>query len=108
MIRLDREAPTWAWRIVEMLEDGHSGTEAVAAVAAGIDRDADDTEKRAIEAERKATLWRKAGALFICSETMERQYTRDAQEHRQWLGYLRTLAVEIRKLRGEVMMGLLR
>ena len=101
MIRLDSYSPQWALQIVEDLEDGCTGREAVQRAVAHLAAQAENSATKAVELEAKAAKWHAARGVFICAETMEREATEHAQEHRQWEGYYRTVAMEAAKLKGE-------
>ena len=99
VIRLDRYAPEWAIGIVEDLEAGESGREAVA-------RAAENLRNQAIEAEARAADYagRAAKAMigtFICAEDLTREHREHESEARRYADYLRTTAGNVAKLKGE-------
>ena len=108
MIRVDRYSPEWVLAIVEKLDDGYSGAEAVAVAVEGLNHEA--AERKASErAARAADLEPLVGA-WLCAGDLVREHREHAAEHRRYAGYLRTLAAEVEKLRGEyiAIAGLLR
>ena len=108
MIRLDQFAPSWVHGIVDDLEAGYSGREAVAGAVRALTDQATRTADAAAGEEAQAAAWERMQGVMICADTMLREHTDRAQEHRQYESYLRNLVVEVGKLRGEVMMGWLR
>ena len=94
-IRIDRYAPEWALAILEDLDTGYTGREAVA---------------RAAEADAKAAAWDAVRGTWICAETLAREHRERAADHRQYECYLRTTADAVAGLRGEyiAIAGLLR
>ena len=109
-IRIDRYAPEWALGILEDLDTGYTGREAVARAAERLRNQADQTAQRAAEAEAKATAWEAVRGTWICAETLAREHRERAEEHRQYECYLRTTADAVAGLRGEyiAVAGLLR
>ena len=101
MIRLDSYAPDWALQIVEDLDDGCTGAEAVQRAVRHLNGKAEEAATLAAEQERKAESWSAARGVFICAETMADTATRQAQEHREREGYYRMIGREAGKLRGE-------
>ena len=57
MIRVDHYSPSWVLTILEKLEDGYSGAEAVERAAEGLRGEADETARKATEAEAKVAMW---------------------------------------------------
>ena len=101
MLRLDQYSPDWALRIVEDLDDGCTGAEAVQRAVLYLTGKADESATLANEQEAVAAKWKAARGVFICAETMADDATRKAEEHREREGYYRTVAAEAAKLRGE-------
>ena len=110
MIRIDRYAPEWALGIVENLDTGYTGAEAVALVAENLRNEADECLRKATEREARAANLEPLIGQWLCAGDMVRKHREHAAEHRQYAGYLRTLACEVAKLRGEyiAIAGLLR
>ena len=109
-VRIDRYAPEWAPRILEDLDTGYTGREAVARAARRLREQADQTAQRATAADAKATAWDAVRGTWICAETLAREHRERAAEHRQYECYLRTTAAAVAGLRGEyiAIAGLLR
>ncbi len=101
MIRVDHYSPSWVLTILEKLEDGYSGAEAVVRAAEGLRGEADETARKATEAEAKVAMWERLTGTIICAETLARENRERADEHRQYECYLRSLAGEVAKLKGE-------
>ena len=101
MIRVDHYSPSWVLAIVEKLDDGWSGAEAVALGAEGLRNEADETARKATEAETKVAMWERLTGTIICAETLAREHRERADEHRQYECYLRTLADNVATLKGE-------
>ena len=109
-VRIDRNAPGWALGILEDLETGYPGREAVARAAVRLRGQADETAQRAAEADAKATAWEAVRGTWICAETLAREHRERAADFRQYECYLRTTAAAVTGLRGEyiAIAGLLR
>ena len=109
-IRIDRYAPEWALGILEDLDTGYPGREAVARAAGRLREQADQTAQRATEADAKATAWEAVRGTWICAETLAREHRERAAEFRQYESYLRATAAAVAGLRGEyiAVAGLLR
>ena len=108
MIRVDRYSPEWVLGIVEKLDDGYSGAEAVACGRRG-------TEPRGGRVRAQGGRARDArggpgAAGGRVAVRRGREHREHAAEHRRYAGYLRTLACAVEKLRGEyiAIAGLLR
>ena len=99
--RFDTYAPCWARGIVEDLEAGISGPEAVANAAASLRRQADEAAERARRCEVKANTLHLLGDMFIGSDSVVAQNRRDAAEHRRRESDLRTTAANVATLKGE-------
>ena len=84
MIRLDRYAPEWAIGIVEDLEAGESGREAVARAAENLRNQATEADQRAAEYAERAATCRAMIGTFICAEDLTREHTEHADEHRRY------------------------
>lgn len=108
VIRLDQFAPSWVRGIVDDLEAGSTGREAVAGAVRALTDQATRTADAAAGEEAQAAAWERMQGVMICADTMLREHADRAQEHRRYESYLRNLVVEVGKLRGEVMMGWLR
>ena len=110
MIRLDRYAPEWAIGIVEDLEAGESGREAVARAAENLRNQATEADQRADDYAGRAATCRAMIGTFICAQDLTREHTEHADEHRRYAEYLRTTAGNVDKLKGEyiAIAGLLR
>ena len=101
MIRVDEYGPAWAHAIIEKLDDGWNGPEAVAAAAEDLRRQADEAARKASERETRAADLEPLVGAWLCAGDMVREHREHAAEHRQYAAYLRTLAGEVEKLRGE-------
>ena len=110
MIRVDHYSPAWVLAIVEKLDDGCSGAEAVALAAEGLRGEAAECLRKADEREARAANLEPLVGRWLCAGDMVREHREHAAEHRRYAGYLRTLACEVEKLRGEyiAIAGLLR
>lgn len=102
MIRIDDYPAPWLQGILDDLEAGLPGREAVQNAVTRLTGDADGAARHARGAEEQARAWKAMRGHMICAETMERQYTETAQESRQWEGYYRSLAGEVAGLKGEL------
>ena len=101
MIRVDRYSPEWVLAIVEKLDDGYSGAEAVALAVEGLNHEAAECERKANEREARAANLEPLVGAWLCAGDLVREHREHAAEHRQYADYLRTLAGEVEKLRGE-------
>ena len=101
MIRVDEYGPAWTHTIIEKLDDGWNGPEAVADAAEDLRRQADAAERKASEREARAADLEQLVGAWLCAGDMVREHREHAAEHRRYAAYLRTLAGEVRKLRGE-------
>ena len=101
MIRVDEYGPEWAHAIIEKLDDGCTGPEAVAVAAEGLRNQADEAARKATEREQRAVRLQPLVGQWLCARDMVREHREHAAEHRQYEAYLRTLAGEVEKLRGE-------
>ncbi len=101
MIRVDEYGPAWAHAIIEKLNDGCTGPEAVADAAADLRNQADAAARKATERETRAADLEPLVGAWLCARDMVREHREHAAEHRRYAAYLRTLAGEVRKLRGE-------
>lgn len=110
MIRVDRYSPSWVLGIVEHLDDGYSGAEAVAQAVEGLRNEADETARRAAEREARAANLEPLAGAWLCAGDMVREHREHAAEHRRYECYLRDLAGKVAGLRGEyiAIAGLLR
>ena len=110
MNRVDRNSPSWVLGIVEHLDDGYSGAEAVAQAARRLNHEADETARKAAEREARAANLEPLAGAWLCAGAMVREHREHAAEHRRYERYLRNLAGEVAKLRGEyiAIAGLLR
>ena len=110
MIRVDAYGPAWAHAIIEKLDDGYSGADAVAVAVEGLNHEAAECERKAAERETRAADLEPLVGAWLCAGDMVREHREHAAEHRRYAGYLRTLAGEVEKLRGEyiAIAGLLR
>ena len=99
--RLDSSyVPCWARGIIEDLEIGIPGHEAVASAAASLHQQADEAEACARRYDSKVdNLLLVAG--WIGTDTMVRQYRADATESRARARDLRLTAADVAKLKGE-------
>ena len=101
MIRVDEYGPEWAHAIIEKLDDGCSGAEAVAVAAEDLRNQAAERERKATEREQRAADLEPLVGAWLCARDMVREHREHAAEHRRYAGYLRSLACEVEKLRGE-------
>ena len=101
MIRVDHYSPSWVLAIVEKLDDGYSGAEAVALAAEGLRNEAAETARKATERAARAANLEPLVGQWLCAGDMVREHREHAAEHRQYACYLRTLAGAVEKLRGE-------
>jgi len=110
VIRVDRYSPAWVLGIIEKLDDGCSGAEAVAQAARGLTHEADATARKAAERDARAAKLEPLAGAWLCAGDMVREHREHAAEHRRYECYLRNLAGEVAKLRGEyiAIAGLLR
>lgn len=110
MIRVDRYSPSWVLGIIEHLDDGYSGAEAVAQAVEGLNTEADGTALQAAEREARAVRLEPLAGAWLCAGDMVREHRERAAEHRRYEDYLRNLAGEVAGLRGEyiAIAGLLR
>ena len=110
MIRLDRYAPEWAIGIVEDLEAGESGREAVARAAENLRNQAIEAEARADDYAGRAATCKAMIGTFICAGDLTREHRDHEAETRRWAADLRTLADNVATLKGEyiAIAGLLR
>ena len=101
VIRLDRYAPEWALGIVEDLEAGESGREAVARAAENLRNQAIEAEARADDHAGRAATCKALTGTFICAEDLTREHREHESEARRYAEYLRTTAGNVAKLKGE-------
>ena len=109
-VRIDRYAPEWALGVLEDLDTGYTGREAVARAAERLLGQADETAQRAGDADAKAAAWEAVRGTWVCAETLAREHRERAADYRQYESYLRTTAAAVAGLRGEyiAVAGLLR
>ena len=98
-LRLDRYAPEWARGIVEDLDAGITGHEAVSNATAGLRQLADDAEQRAILADQHADEWN--ASKMICATDHARKNRELGQRMRLEAEDLRRTAGCVATLRGE-------
>ena len=101
MIRLDRYAPEWALGIVEDLEAGQSGREAVARAAENLRNQATEADQRADDYAGRAAMCKAMIGTFICAQDLTREHREHESEARRYADYLRTTAGNVDKLKGE-------
>ena len=101
VIRVDRYSPSWVLGIIEHLDDGYTGAEAVAQAVRGLNHEADETARKAAEREARAAKLEPLAGAWLCAADMVREHREHAAEHRRYECYLRDLAGEVAKLRGE-------
>ena len=102
MIRIDDYPAPWLQGIIDDLEAGLPGREAVQNAVHVLEANAEGAARHACGAEEQARAWKAMRGHMICAQTMERRYTETAQESRQREGYYRTLAGEVAGLKGEL------
>ena len=101
MIRLDRYAPEWALGIVEDLDTGYSGREAVTRAAENLRNQATEAEARAADYAGRAATCKAMIGTFICAQDLTREHTEHESEARRYAEYLRSTAGNVAKLKGE-------
>ena len=101
-IRVDEYSPSWVMGIIDDLEAGTPGREAVQSAVTALERNAEGAARDARTAEEQARQWKAMRGHMICAETMERQYTETALDARHLESEYRRLADGARKLRGEL------
>ena len=109
-LRLDRYAPKWALAIVEDLDTGYTGREAVQRAAEHLRNQATEADARAAEYAARAATCKAMIGTFICAEDLTREHTGHESEARRYATYLRQTADNVAKLKGEyiAIAGLLR
>jgi hypothetical protein len=109
-IRLDRYAPEWALAIIEDLESGYTGAEAVARAAEGLRNQADEACRRAGEHEATAAEWQARAGTWICAADIAADNRRRAEDARSHAEHLAMTARAVGALKGEYIgiAGLLR
>lgn len=110
MIRVDRHSPPWVLGIVEHLDDGCTGAQAVAQAVERLNNEADETARKASERDAHADRLEPLAGAWLCAGDMVREHREHAAEHRRYACYLRSLAGEVAGLKGEyiAIAGLLR
>ena len=101
VFRFDSYVPCWARGIIDDLEAGTPGPEAVANAAASLRRQADEAEQRAACHERKARTLRLMGEQWIGTDVIADQHDCDAATHAERAADLREMATNVATLRGE-------
>ena len=106
-LRLDRYAPEWARGIVEDLDAGTPGHEAVAKATESLRNQAQEAENRAILADQHAEQW--IASKMICANDHARKNRELGQAMRLEAADLRRQADGVATLKGEVIaFGILR
>lgn len=102
MIRVDEYSPSWVMGIIEDLEAGTPGPEAVQNAVSVLEANAKGSARHAAAAEEQARAWKAMRGHMICADTFERQYTETALDARHTESEYRRLADGARKLKGEL------
>ena len=102
MIRVDEYSPSWVMGIIDDLEAGTPGPEAVQNAVSFLEHNAEGAARHARGAEEQARAWKAMRGHMIGADTFERQYTETAAEARHLESEYRRLADGARKLRGEL------
>ena len=103
--RVDHYGPEWAHRMIEDLDDGTPGHEAVAKATEGLRNQAQEAENRAILADQHAEQW--IASKMICADTFARARTGslgsamrlEAEDLRRQADGAATLKGEVHRLR---------
>ena len=101
MIRVDEYTPSWVMGILDDLEAGTPGPEAVGNAVSFLEHNTDGAARHARGAEEQARSWKAMRGHMICADTFERQYTETAAEARQSEREYRDMARVAGRLRGE-------
>lgn len=100
-VRIDEYGPEWAHGIIERLDDGYSGPEAVAIAVEHLEHQADEAAQRADHHGRLAAANAQMIGHMIGAEDRCRQYREDEREARTYAEDLRYQARQVATLRGE-------
>ena len=97
--RVDHYGPEWAHRMIEDLDDGTPGHEAVAKATEGLRNQAQEAENRAILADQHAEQW--IASKMICAADHARKNRELGQAMRLEAADLRRQADGVATMRGE-------
>lgn len=102
MIRIDDYPAPWLQGVLDDLEAGTPGPEAIRNAVTALEANADGAACHAASAEEQARAWKAMHGHMICADTFERQYTETALDARHTESEYRRLATEVGRLRGEL------